>query len=87
MKKITLKKSDILSGGINAIRRAVDCCPDECVISIEKGDYFFGFEDTKPAYYPISNTFCKETRDTFFQIKDLNNAEIDFCGSNLVFSG
>ena len=87
MKKITLKKSDILSGGINAIRRAVDCFPDECVISIEKGDYFFGFEDTKPAYYPISNTFCKETRDTFFQIKDLSNVEIDFCGSNLVFSG
>ena len=87
MKEIILKKSDILSGGINAIRRAVECCPKDCVISIEKGDYSFDFADTKPAYYPISNTFCKETRNTFLQIENLNNVEIDFCGSNLIFSG
>lgn len=87
MKKITLKKSDILSGGINAIRQAVDGCPDECVISIEKGDYFFGFADTKPAYYSISNTFCKRQGTHFFKSRISATSELIFAVPIWFFRG
>lgn len=69
------------------LHKIISEAPDNYIISVEKGTYFFNFADTFQKKYPLSNTHFLENRTVNLPIDRKKNLVIDFNGSLLQFNG